>query len=132
VPTDPQHPEDWIGLLATAARVPGTYVVLNNDTLTASSNQFPTPGVEAVRQAALNAHPTDRVAALDQLVKSLAAGEAKTAGAGQPTPSTGAAAVDSAPAAPPSSSSKAPLLVLLVLVFGGVAFAVTRARRRIG
>ena len=134
VPTDPQHANDWIALLATAARVSGTYVVLTNDTLTASSNQFPTQGVEALRQAALNAHPTDRVAALDDLVQGLAAGAAKTAGAGRPTATTGTATVDALDARPRSSSpSKAPLLVvLLILVLCAVTFAVVRARRRMG
>jgi hypothetical protein len=116
----------WLADIAAQTRGNGTYVLLDGATLSASSNTLSEAGVEAVRAAAVKAHPQDAVAALDEFVQKLASG------AVTPAPST-----TSNPATAPSStntaSSVSPLLLLLLIpVLGGVAFAVTRARRRTG
>jgi hypothetical protein len=129
VRSSPAHANDWIALLSTATRINGTYVVLNNDVLSASSNTFPMAGVEAARQAAVSANPTDPIAAVDDFVRRLLAGDADVT-AGQPTPGAGPAATTTAGA---KSSGTSPVLLLLLLpILGGVAYAVTRARRRTG
>ena len=115
---------DWLAQIAIGVRSNGTYVLLEGNTLVATSNTLPPAGIEAVRAAAVKDHPKDAVAALDEFVQKLASGAADTA------PAT---AVSTATATPATSGSASPLLLLLLIpILGGVAFAVTRARRRTG
>lgn len=119
---------DWLVQIALQARTNGTYVLLDGTTLSASSNALPPAGIEAVRVTAVKDHPKDAVAALDEFVQKLVSGAAAVA------PASGAGTANgAATSAPATSGSASPLLLLLLIpILGGVAFAVMRARRRTG
>ncbi len=143
----PDHATDWLALLSTATRISGTYLLLNDTTLTASSNTFPAAGVDAARAAATKAHPTDPAAAVDDLVNRLldgdaalpatdspkaAAGDATSATTAGPGSAAGLGTAAGRPRAATSAGASPLLLLLLLPILGGVAYAVTRARRRTG
>ena len=123
-------PSDWLPLIAAQTRLTGTYIVVDGKTISATSNTLDPKALQASRAAAVKAHPTDAVAALDAFVKALTSGAVSSAATAGPSPAAGPA---TAVAPPAKDASYSPLLLLLLVpILAGVAFAVTRARRRTG
>ena len=120
-------PSDWLPVIAAQTRLTGTYIVVDGKTISATSNTLDPAALQASRAAAVSAHPTDVVAALDAFVQEVASGAVSSAPTAGPSPVTGPATATTPPA---KDVSYSPLLLLLLLpILAGVAFAVTRARR---